>query len=143
MLTQSGYALIVVTNQACVGRALLSIDELVRINNELNNRLGGLVSDWFVCPHTAAVGCDCRKPAIRLFELAQQAWGFDPASTWFVADDGRDVEAATRFGCRPALVRTGKGAATAAHFPDVPLFADLCGFALWLTAHTGDVPVDS
>ena len=119
------------------------MDELVRINTELNRRLGGTVSDWFVCPHTAADGCDCRKPATRLFELAQQAWGFDPASTWFVADDGRDVEAATRFGCRPALVRTGKGKATAARLPDVPLFDDLFGFARWLTPHPVDGPVDS
>jgi D-glycero-D-manno-heptose 1,7-bisphosphate phosphatase len=132
-LSAAGYALLVVTNQACVGRGQLTERELHEINAELDRRLGGVITDWFVCPHTAAEGCACRKPRTELLERAERAWGFDPAATWFVVDDDRDVEAAQRFGCRPALVRTGKGAGTAAARSDVPVYEDLPGFAAALT----------
>ena len=35
-------------------------------------------------------------------------------------------------GVRPALVRTGKGAATEAALPDVPAWDDLLAFTDWL-----------
>jgi D-glycero-D-manno-heptose 1,7-bisphosphate phosphatase len=69
-----------------------------------------------------------------LIDQARVAWPFDPAETWFVVDAQRDVEAARRAGVRPALVRTGKGAATEALVPDVPVWNDLQTFAEWLLA---------
>ncbi|HSO95616.1 MAG TPA: HAD-IIIA family hydrolase [Acidimicrobiia bacterium] len=128
-LHAAGFTLVVVTNQACVGRGELTESGLREINAELNERLGGVIAEWLVCPHTPAEGCECRKPRTALLERAQQAWGFDPAATWFVVDDDRDIEAALRFGCRPALVRTGKGARTAASRGDVAVYDDLAAFA--------------
>ncbi len=132
LLVDAGYALLVVTNQSCVGRGRLSLSELDRIDAELDRRLGGLIAGWFVCPHAPEADCTCRKPGTGLLEQAQAAWHFDPEVTWLVADDGRDVEAAKRFGCRPVLVRTGKGEAAAAAQRDVPVFDDLADFARWL-----------
>ena len=131
-LVREGYALVVVTNQSCVGRGLVDRAVVDAINEELNRRLGGAIADWFVCPHAPDDGCACRKPGTGLLEQAQARWGFDAAATWFVADADRDIEAARRFGCRPALVRTGKGADTAARHTDVPAFDDLAAFADWL-----------
>ena len=137
LLADAGFALLVVTNQACVGRGVLSAAGLERIDAELNRRLGGLIADWFVCPHAAEDGCRCRKPSTGLLEQAHAAWCFNPGTTWLVADDGRDVETARRFGCRPALVRTGKGGGTAAAYPDVPVFEDLAQFARFLVGPEG------
>jgi D-glycero-D-manno-heptose 1,7-bisphosphate phosphatase len=133
LLRDRGDTLVVVSNQACVGRGELSRAGLTAINEELNRRLGGAIAAWFVCTHTPGESCDCRKPAPGLLADAQRGWGFEPASTWFVGDDDRDVEAAVGFGCPPALVRTGKGAATARRWADVPLFEDLADFARWRT----------
>jgi D-glycero-D-manno-heptose 1,7-bisphosphate phosphatase len=69
-----------------------------------------------------------------LIEQARVAWPFDPASTWFVADADRDIEAAQRAGVQPALVRTGKGADTERRHADVPTFDDLVAFTDWLLA---------
>lgn len=134
LLTQAGYPLVVVTNQACVGRGDLSLPTLGQINRALDEALGSTISAWFVCPHAPEAGCACRKPGTLLLEQARERFGFDPAETWFVLDAGRDVEAARRFGCRPALVRTGKGRATEADYPDVPVWDDLLAFATWLTS---------
>jgi D-glycero-D-manno-heptose 1,7-bisphosphate phosphatase len=133
LLADAGYTLLVVTNQACIGRGEVSRATVDALDAELDRRLGGVITEFFVCPHAAGEGCDCRKPLPGLFEQARARFAFDPAETWFVGDDGRDVEAARTFGCRPALLRTGKGESTRLHHPDVPLWDDLYTFAAWLT----------
>jgi D-glycero-D-manno-heptose 1,7-bisphosphate phosphatase len=129
LLREAGYPLGVISNQSAVGRGWMSTNDLDAVHAELDRRLGGVIDAWFVCPHAPDDGCRCRKPDTLLLEQAQAAFGFDPAATWFVVDAERDVVAAQRFGCRPALVRTGKGAAAIEAFPDVPAFADLADFA--------------
>ncbi len=99
------------------------------VNIELDHRLGEVIDAWYVCDHAPEAGCACRKPGTLLLEQARDDLGFAPADTWFVVDADRDVVAAQRFGCRPAIVRTGKGALTASRFPDVPSFDDLADFA--------------
>ncbi len=136
-LVAAGFVLLVITNQACVGRGQLERSDLDAINADLNRRLGGAISEFFVCPHAADAGCDCRKPAAGLLERAHAAWGFDRETTWFVGDAARDVEAARAFGCRPALLTIGKGSRTRIHFPDVPAWDDLYTFARWLTQGSG------
>jgi D-glycero-D-manno-heptose 1,7-bisphosphate phosphatase len=132
MLRDAGYRLLVVTNQAVVGRGQLDLDTLHEINRELDRRLGGTLDGFYVCPHTPDAGCACRKPGTLLLEQACIAWPYQPSESWFVADARRDIEAARRSGCRPALVRTGKGRATEPMVPDVPAFDDLLAFATWL-----------
>lgn len=134
LLSGAGYALVVVTNQACVGRGNLDLPRLTQINRALDAALGETITAWFVCPHAPEDGCACRKPGTLLLEQAREELGFDPAETWFVVDAGRDIEAARRFGCRPALVRTGKGRATEPDYPDVTVWDDLLSFARWLVS---------
>jgi D-glycero-D-manno-heptose 1,7-bisphosphate phosphatase len=131
-LRAAGYHLLVITNQAVVGRGELDLNTLHVIDAELDRRLGSTLDGFFVCPHTPEAGCACRKPNPLLIEQARVAWPFDAAQTWFVADAGRDIEAARRAGVRPALVRTGKGLSTEPDHPDVPVWDDLENFTDWL-----------
>ncbi len=140
-LCEAGYTVLVITNQGAVGRAQMSRVELDAINTELSRRLatgGGRIANFFICPHSDADACDCRKPKPGLLQQALAAWGFDPAVTWFIGDASRDVQAARAAGVRPALVLTGKGARESALHPDVPVFADLAAFANHLVA-SGDM----
>ncbi|MGZ4675932.1 MAG: D-glycero-alpha-D-manno-heptose-1,7-bisphosphate 7-phosphatase [Acidimicrobiia bacterium] len=132
-LHDAGHRLVVVTNQSAVGRGRMSRADLDAVNAELDRRLGGVIDAWYVCPHAPDDGCRCRKPDTLLLEQAQADLGFDPAVTWFVVDAVRDVEAARRFGCPPAIVRTGKGAEAVAAHPELPVFADLEDFARSVT----------
>jgi D-glycero-D-manno-heptose 1,7-bisphosphate phosphatase len=131
-LRDAGYHLLVITNQAVVGRGELDLEALHAINDDLDQRLGATIDGFYVCPHTPESRCACRKPNPLLLELARVAWPFDPAETWFLADAERDIEAARRAGVRPALVRTGKGLTTEPDFPDVPVWDDLEKFTDWL-----------
>jgi D-glycero-D-manno-heptose 1,7-bisphosphate phosphatase len=133
-LHHAGYRLLVITNQSVVGRGLLDIATLHSINRELDHRLGNTLHGFYVCPHTPGAECACRKPGTLLIDQARVAWPFDPASTWFVVDADRDIEAAQRAGVQPALVRTGKGADTERRNGDVQTFDDLLAFTDWLLA---------
>lgn len=132
-LKAGGHDLVVITNQSAVGRGWMTRATLDDVNAELDRRLGGVIDAWYVCPHGPDDGCACRKPGTLLLEQAQADHGFDPATTWFVVDATRDVEAALAFGCRPALVRTGKGATAIAAYPGLPAFDDLADFAAAVT----------
>lgn len=117
---RAGYAVIVLSNQACVGKGLIAEAHLETIHEALGRQLeaeGGpqaSIDAFYICPHQPDDACACRKPKTGLFEQAQQDWPFEPATTIYVGDDLRDAQAARTFGCRFALVRTGKGRATEA-----------------------------
>jgi D-glycero-D-manno-heptose 1,7-bisphosphate phosphatase len=135
-LTAAGFRLLVITNQACVGKGLITQAQLDAIHAEMISRLaatGGRIDGLYLCPHRDGEGCRCRKPLPGLIEQAQREHGFDPADTWLVGDAGRDLEAAHAAGCRAALVRTGKGSRTVAP-QGVPVFDDLPAFAAWVSA---------
>jgi D-glycero-D-manno-heptose 1,7-bisphosphate phosphatase len=132
-LWAAGYSLTVVTNQSAVGRGWMDRATLDSVNHELNRRLDGAIAHWYICDHAPDAGCRCRKPDTLLLEQAQADLEFDPAQTWFVVDAARDIEAARHFGCRPALLRTGKGAITEVEYPEVPCWDDLDAFARDLT----------
>lgn len=130
-LNAAGYTVLVVTNQSCVGKGLLSLAEVRNINQLLQEELrraGGTVDGFYVCPHAPDHGCDCRKPAPGLFLQAAEDWGFDPAETWMVGDAPRDIEAGDAAGNKTALVLTGKGRRSRAKLPDTPAFENLAEF---------------
>ena len=137
-LCQAGYRVLVCSNQACVGRGELSLDELKRINARISaavRQAGGAISAWYICPHRAEENCDCRKPQPGLLLQAQAAYDFDLATTCFVGDAVRDVQAAEAAGCQPILVRTGKGRASESEVPHVQAFDDLYAVADQLLNH--------
>lgn len=136
LLAESNYRVLVVTNQACVGRGEISPHELETIHRKLCREAaaaGGRIDDIFVCTHAADEQCGCRKPKPGLILQAQREWRFEPADTCLVGDDIRDVEAAVAAGCIPILVHTGKGCAANKRMPDVAAFADLLAFVKTVT----------
>ncbi|MDA3963253.1 MAG: HAD-IIIA family hydrolase [Planctomycetota bacterium] len=127
-LNAAGYRVVVVTNQACVGRGELAPEELGQINAAIDAAVvaaGGQIDAWYCCVHPAEQGCACRKPAPGLIHQAQADWDFEPAATWLIGDAARDLAAAEAAGCRPLLVRTGKGRTTEAERSDIPAVDDL------------------
>lgn len=75
-------------------------------------RRGGRVDLIRHCPHGPDDGCGCRKPLPGLFEQISAQLATPLAGVPVVGDSLRDLEAGIAVGCRPILVRTGKGAAS-------------------------------
>lgn len=131
-IDRKGYRILVITNQACISRGDLSVEELDRIHAWIGQRIedaGGHIHGWYVCMHGDADNCGCRKPAPGLILRAQQEHGFRCPDTWMIGDAARDIQAAMAAGCRPGLVLTGKGRSFVHELPADSVFNDLSDFA--------------
>lgn len=113
-LKRAGFLVGVCTNQAGVGRGVVSPEALEGIHARLSSLLDqrGVTLDALeYCPHHPAEGCECRKPRPGMLIRSMRTLGVPAEDTLFVGDNIRDIEAAHAAGCRPVLVRTGSGAA--------------------------------
>lgn len=127
----------VATNQSWIGRGLAPPLALEAVHERMRaeaRAAGGRIDAVLVCPHAPDAGCDCRKPAPGLVIRAIRLAGIPAARTLFVGDSETDMEAGRRAGVATALVRTGKGTATAAapSLAGVPRFDDLVHLAAFL-----------
>ena len=114
-LSQAGYRVVIATNQSGLSRGYFGLDELEEIHQtlcQLVEERGGRIDGIFYCPHLPDAGCDCRKPATGLLQAIEQELGDTLIDSYFIGDSLKDLQAARSHGCRPILVRTGKGAST-------------------------------
>ncbi len=106
-------AVIVVTNQAIVGKGQMALEEATRINERVVSevrRRGGRIDYAYLCPHTEKDNCDCRKPKPGMLLRAAREHDIDLAHSFMVGDAISDMRAAQAAGVHCALVRTGRGA---------------------------------
>ena len=116
-LSTLGAPIVVVSNQAGVGRGLIprrSVDEIHQRMSEEIARQGARIERILWCPHTTADDCACRKPKPGMLLRAAEQLGIDLAASVFVGDAETDIEAGRKAGCRTVLVLTGRGQAAAA-----------------------------
>ena len=119
MLNDMGYRIVIVSNQAGVGKGLLTEPTLIEINNALLDMLkrsGIAIERLYYCPHhpEAVVPeykrqCPCRKPGTGMVTRAALELGVDVRNAYVVGDKLTDVELARNFGGRGILVLTGYG----------------------------------
>jgi D-glycero-D-manno-heptose 1,7-bisphosphate phosphatase len=112
-LRKLGFGIVVVTNQAEVGRGNLTLAELERIHARLTALLadhGATVDAIEVCPHRPEDACDCRKPKPGMALRAAARLGFDPGATVVIGDHLADLGMGRALGATTILVRTGHGA---------------------------------
>ncbi len=107
-LSENGYAALVISNQACVGKKLLTTAHLERITQRFLTQValaGGNIKQVYYCVHVAKDDCNCRKPNPGSIHRAQLDYAFEPRTTYFVGDSPEDLRAAGRAGCPAVLVR--------------------------------------
>jgi histidinol-phosphate phosphatase family protein len=74
MLRENGYQVLVVSNQSCVGRGLLSWEELQAITRRMQLEValaGGAIEKVYYCHHAPGDDCSCRKPRPGLLLAAR------------------------------------------------------------------------
>jgi D-glycero-D-manno-heptose 1,7-bisphosphate phosphatase len=112
ILTEAGLALVVVTNQALVGRGLLPYDEVAALNDRILDSFasaGALILGRYICPHHPDKDCSCRKPKPGMLLQAAKEHGIDLSRSFLVGDAVTDLQAAEAAGVTGILVRTGRG----------------------------------
>jgi histidinol-phosphate phosphatase family protein len=102
-LRRAGIAVGVVTNQAGVGRGMITPAQMAAVNARVDG-LTGPFGAWLVCPHRPEDGCGCRKPAPGLITGAAGALGVTAAECVVIGDIGADMAAARAAGARAVLV---------------------------------------
>ncbi len=104
---QAGYRVFVVSNQAGIGRGVMTTEELHTVHARMRADVevaGGRIDAIYHCPHHWDAGCECRKPKPGLLYQAQREHSLDLTRTLFIGDDPRDAQAAEAAGCPWAMV---------------------------------------
>jgi len=134
-IRESGYLAVLVTNQPGVAKGSITIPELERLNQRLEDLLaknhGGLDRIYY-CPHhpvgKAGVAssfvqpCDCRKPAPGMLLKAGKDLDIDLSRSWMVGDKVLDVLAGKAAGCRTILMRRSVTAEPAIDLASQPTY---------------------
>tara|TARA_R100000005_G_scaffold89219_1_gene59619 strand:- start:4569 stop:5114 length:546 start_codon:yes stop_codon:yes gene_type:complete len=111
-LNSRGHRLVVATNQSCVGRGIITDEQLAVIHGKLLDalaRVSGRLDDIIVAPDAPWEASDRRKPGPGMLIEAMRKFGQRPGETVFIGDSLRDLQAAHAAGCHRILVQTGKG----------------------------------
>jgi D-glycero-D-manno-heptose 1,7-bisphosphate phosphatase len=107
LLNHAGFSVIVVTNQRCVAKGLMTEADLQKMHERMADvlaRAGAKVDATFYCPHEIEPHCDCRKPAPGMLLSAARLRGIDLRTSWMIGDSDNDVEAGVNAGCKTARV---------------------------------------
>lgn len=142
-LQDAGYALVVVTNQAGIGRGLYGEAEFQALTAHMRALFaaaGVQLAGIYHCPHhpTAGVGayktdCSCRKPQPGLLLQAARELALDLPASFIVGDKGSDLEAGRAAGVRHAvLVESGHAPSAKARAMADHVAADLAAAADWV-----------
>lgn len=106
-LTNAGFCVLAVSNQRCVAKGLLTIDELESIHERMRRELaaaGAIITEFYYCPHEIQPACSCRKPAPGLLLKAARTHEIDLPASWMIGDSDIDVEAGKNAGCKTARI---------------------------------------
>jgi histidinol-phosphate phosphatase family protein len=111
-LNRKGFLVIVVTNQAGVGRGRFPIEAIGPVHARLDELLAPVhahIDGYYFCPHHPDDRCHCRKPLPGMIHEAAAAHSIDLSRSFMIGDKCSDVGAGVAAGCAAGLVLTGYG----------------------------------
>jgi D-sedoheptulose 7-phosphate isomerase len=112
LLNKHNYLVIIVTNQQCVGKGIISTETLQSIHAKMIKIMegrGARIDAVYVCPHTIQEQCSCRKPETGLFEqaimdLRRRGISIDTKKSYMIGDSYSDILAGKRAGLKTVRV---------------------------------------
>jgi D-glycero-D-manno-heptose 1,7-bisphosphate phosphatase len=107
LLNRAGFRVIVITNQRCIAKGLLTCAELQKLHALMCSELlraGATIDAIYYCPHEIQDACTCRKPQPGMLLEAALAHNIDLSASWLIGDSAIDIESGNRAGCRTARV---------------------------------------
>jgi D-glycero-D-manno-heptose 1,7-bisphosphate phosphatase len=107
LLNTSGFLVMVVTNQRCVAKGLITIEDLKLLHEKMRGKLaavGAMIDRVYFCPHDIEPPCSCRKPAPGMLLAAARDHDITLHESWMIGDSTSDIEAGINAGCKTARV---------------------------------------
>lgn len=114
LLNRAGFCVIVITNQRCVEKGLVTRSELESLHRQMTESLacaGAALLAVYYCPHELEPVCRCRKPAPGMLLDAARDHGIELAESWMVGDSAIDIQAANNAGCKAVRLVSENAAA--------------------------------
>jgi D-glycero-D-manno-heptose 1,7-bisphosphate phosphatase len=112
-LSSLGLPMIIISNQAAVGKGLIDPAGLEEITNKMHQALAGdgtILAAAYYCTHRPEENCACRKPKPALLFAAATDFKIDLNRSIFIGDSETDVQAAQAAGCASVLFASEIGA---------------------------------
>lgn len=106
-LSGRGIDLFVVTNQSCVARGLISLEDAWSLHETIIaglNEGGVRIKDSRLCPHRDQDGCICRKPLPGMLRDLADVHGLDMSEAAMIGDSVSDIKAGSAAGCAVSLL---------------------------------------
>ena len=116
-LNRTPFKIIIVSNQAGVGRGIFSQKKLEAITRQMRQKIrqaGGRLDAVYYCTHRPSAHCGCRKPRLGLIRKAQRRFPMNLARSYVIGDSEKEVRLGKKAGTRTILVLTGKQTKTTA-----------------------------
>jgi D-glycero-D-manno-heptose 1,7-bisphosphate phosphatase len=110
LLNRAGFTVIVVTNQRCIAKGLMTVVELENMHQKMTELLaesGAIVDGTLYCPHEIEPVCECRKPAPGMLLSAARLHGIDLSASWMIGDSDIDIQAGVNAGCKTVRLIAG------------------------------------
>jgi D-glycero-D-manno-heptose 1,7-bisphosphate phosphatase len=111
MLNSKGIDVIVISNQAGVGKGYFTQGQLDEVNEKMLKAIdefGGHIKKVYYCIHKKEDNCACRKPKAGLLEEAIKKYRVDISNAYFIGDSYRDIFAGKSVGIKTIFVLSGK-----------------------------------
>lgn len=118
-LNDSGFLVIVITNQAGIARGYYTEKDLEKLHiwmNEELSKYNAKIDKFYYCPHHPIHGlglykqeCNCRKPNNGLYLRAIEEFNIDTSNSYVIGDKITDLIPGKNSGMKTVLVRTGYG----------------------------------
>ncbi len=103
LLNKAQFKVIVVSNQRCVAKGLVTTADVDAIHRRLCKELaaaGAVIDGVYYCPHEEQPPCDCRKPEPGMLLSAALQHDLDLAASWMIGDSEVDITAGKKAGCK-------------------------------------------
>lgn len=111
-LYDSGYLLILITNQGGISKKLYThanVEEIHKYFIDELRKVGVELTEIYYCPHHSInEKCLCRKPASLMIEKSLARFNIDPKKSFMLGDKIRDVECAEKAGVKGIKVEINK-----------------------------------
>lgn len=114
IFNDAGFLVLVVSNQRCVAKGLISIEELESMHKRMCRAFreaGAVIDAVYYCPHDNQPPCHCRKPKPGMLLEAARVHNVELGASWMIGDSEHDVEAGRSAGCNTAHVVSDKKSA--------------------------------
>ena len=110
------FKLIVISNQSGIARGIITEDEVVSVNNELNKKLSEFnvqIDAFYYCPFHPDFSSEedrlCRKPSQKMILDSAKDFNIDLSKSYLIGDSVSDIKAGINAELKTILVKTGLG----------------------------------